>query len=1568
MERIRMFYSCRSRHRGFLLLFFAIIQTASAQNHPLKFRHLSTEDGLSQSKVYAVLQDSRGLMWFGTENGLDRYDGYNVRSFTHNSMDTSSISHNRIMSILEDSSGVLWVGTLGGLNAFDRKTETFTRYQSEPSIPTSLSHNAVWTIYEDRRQTIWVGTLNGGLNAFDRDAGEFVHYPIGKGGTDGLSDQTVMALYEDESENLWIGTTNGLNRLDRDRKNFTQFFFSADDPESLSHNYISSICAGQDGKLWIGTANGLNAFDPETGRSQRYYNRHGDPSSLGSNSVSSVYLDQEGVLWVATLGAGLNRFDSERGLFLREPARPQDPQGLNSNEIWTIFEDASGVIWLGTLGGGVNITNRNTERFILYEAESENPYNLSHNEVRAIYESRDGSLWVGTSQGLNKFDPERKKCIWYTSHTSRHGSLSYDAVWSVYEDRQGTLWVGTLGGLNRLDPNTGRFQTYLPNPLDPYSLSFYKVWPIYEDHEGTLWIGTLGGGLNKFDRETELFTHYRFDPSDSYSLSHDVVSSIYETRDGTLWIGTNGGLNRFDRERERFIRYQYNPNNPNSLSSNAVLTIYEDQQGTLWIGTAAGLNAYTPDEQHFERYQQDDGLPSDAVYGILEDKRGCLWLSSNRGLSRFDPASGQIRNFDIRDGLPSNEFSIGAYFKNSAGTMFFGSLNGLIEFSPENIRDNLAAPQILINDFQLFNKSVQPGKDSPLKRPVSETEEIKLSYKDSVLSFEFTALDYAIPEKNRYVYKMEGFDEDWIPTSAQKRFATYTNLHGGHYTFRVKGASSRGVWNEQGAAIRLTITPPPWKTWWAYGLYVLTLFAAILSYVRYKTEKQRQKLLQREKELEQERQVTERLKQLDKIKDEFLANTSHELRTPLNGIIGIAESLFDISAQQNIKAVHQNLLLIISSGKRLASLINDILDFSKMKSKGLNVQRNPVDINILAEVVIKLYETLSAEKGIHLENLMDKEIPPVLGDEDRLQQILHNLISNSIKFTEKGTITISAKSLDNISELPSRLQEKCSPATHFPMLLVTISDTGIGIPEEKLESIFLSFEQVDASTTRNYGGTGLGLTITKQLVELHGGIIWADSPPGQGANFHFTLPFADDVSAASAHHDHMTALTVEHDNAVPEKRMISEESNVTALNVIEQAETEFTILIVDDEAVNQQVLVNHLSSRNFRLLQAENGIDALKILDRERSLDLVLLDIMMPKMSGYDVARKIRERFLPNELPIIMLTAKNLVSDVVTGLSSGANDYLTKPFSKYELLARIDTHLHLLRINKSYSRFVPFSFMRELKRKSILDVKIGDHVHKDMTVLFSDIREYTSLSELMSPKDNFNFLNGYLARVGPIIQQHRGFVNQYYGDGLMALFPGQPEDGVQAAIAMQKRVTEYNQERAQKGRKAIQIGVGLNTGPLMLGIIGDGRRAAASVVSDTVNTASRMEGLTKFYGVPIVVSGSTFSQLSDPTLYHHRFLDRVRVKGKKNPVSVYDFYGNERESIIMKKQKSQEEFSEGLACYFAKNFVGATSCFYEVLRINPDDLTAKVFLERSLHNQFKGVPDGWDGIERRESK
>jgi signal transduction histidine kinase/class 3 adenylate cyclase/ActR/RegA family two-component response regulator len=696
--------------------------------------------------------------------------------------------------------------------------------------------------------------------------------------------------------------------------------------------------------------------------------------------------------------------------------------------------------------------------------------------------------------------------------------------------------------------------------------------------------------------------------------------------------------------------------------------------------------------------------------------------------------------------------------------------------------------------------------------------------------------------------------------------------------------------------------------------------------------------------------LTRQLLAADRMKDEFLANTSHELRTPLNGIIGIAESLYDGAAGTPSELMKHNLSMIASSGKRLANLVNDLLDFAKLKSYDLKIEPKAVDMHVLVDLVLMIGEPLVKGKELALINDIPVDFPAVKGDENRLQQILINLIGNGIKFTEQGEVRIEAE-----------LEGK--------KIWIHVEDTGIGIPAENMPVIFQSFEQGDGSIERTYGGTGLGLSITKKLVELHGGTIKVASKVGEGSVFSFCLPISDEkdlqvdtvqnpLQSPAPNQETPTNIDTHHDSHWVKETPVKST----------QGSGSIRILVVDDEPVNQQVLKNHLSFGDYHVTSVMNGEDALQVLEQEAPFDLVLLDIMMPRMSGYDVCKKIREKYLPSELPIIMITAKNQVSDLVQGFSYGANDYLTKPFSKDEFLARIKTHLNLFNINAAYGRFVPHEFLKALGQESIMDIKLGDQVEKEVTVFFSDIRSYTTLAETMTPQENFNFINAYLGRMGPIIQQHKGFVNQYYGDGIMALFLSEPEEAVQASIEMQKEVMLYNEKRLPKGRLPIKVGIGLHSGKLMLGIIGDRMRMEAGVVSDTVNTAARMEGLTKYFGVNIIVSGDSYKGLKTTDRHMHRFLGKVLVKGKQEPIAIYDFFAGDSPDLIQLKQRSLSAFEAGVTAYYQKDFASAATAFRQVLEINEADKTAERYLEKCLINQQIAVGKDWTGIEEMTHK
>ncbi|HEU4322960.1 MAG TPA: two-component regulator propeller domain-containing protein [Roseiflexaceae bacterium] len=796
---------------------------------PLRFDRLTPGQGLASPIVWDVLQDHRGFVWFATFDGLQRYDGYNLTTYLSRLDDSRSLSGNQLRVLFEDRSQVLWVGTWNnGLNRYDRQTDRFTRYRHDPADPASLSGNAIRAIVEDRAGNLWIAT-NGGLSRFDRATQRFVRFQHDPADPHSLGYNDIFSLYEDWAGALWIGTYGGgLDRFDPASGRFAHYRHNPADPASLSTDRVyTAITEDQAGGLWIGTWDGgLERLDRATGRFTHYRHDPADPASLAYNTVAALHVDAAGVLWAGTWGGGLDRFDPASGGFLHERSDPLDPSSLSDQRVVAITEDRSGMLWLGTEGGGVSLLDRYKQQFAHYRERPGDAASLAGSQVFGIAEDQTGDWWISTfGGGLNRLDRQSGQFAHYRHDPDDPASLSHDAVASVFVDRTGTLWAGTLQGLNRLDRETGRFVRYRHNDADPQSLSHDQVNTIYEDRAGALWLGTLDG-LNRLDRRTGRFTRYRHDPNDPTSLSAFPIRTIIEDRRGNLWIGTRGGgLNRFDRQTGTFVRYQQKRADPRSLSSNAVLAIYEDQAGTLWLGTEdGGLNRFDPATgQVIASYRREDGLPSDSITSILADQQGKLWLGTSHGLARFDPATRQIRAYDESDGLPISLFQFGAAHRSRSGELIVGGINGFVAFDPSQLKEDAAAPPIALTDFQLANKPVPIGPDSPLVQAIDDQPVLTLSHEDRVISIEFAALSFRAPARNRYRYLLEGFDREWTVVDGTRRFVTYTNLHPGSYLFRVYGSNSHGVWNHAGRSLRIVITPPWWQTLWFRALAVLLL-------------------------------------------------------------------------------------------------------------------------------------------------------------------------------------------------------------------------------------------------------------------------------------------------------------------------------------------------------------------------------------------------------------------------------------------------------------------------------------------------------------------------------------------------------------------------------------------------------------------------------------------------------------------------------------------------------------------------------------------------------------------------
>ena len=1305
---------------------FTLSAPAYGESRRGHFTHLDGSDGLPNSVVRRVLQDEEGFIWLGTQNGLARFDGFRFETYAHDPEDPGTLSGSYIVSLVEDSRGDLWIGTYSnGLNRLSRGTEVFTRYRHQPENPASLGHDSVLAIHEGSDGMLWLGTGHG-VDRYDPASGLFKHYRYEPGDAKSHLYDQVWALGEDHLGVIWVGTQGGLGRLDRESGRIVIARQSA-----VELGQVSSLLVDRRGEIWIGAEGGLFRWD----RQQQEVVAAGLPTGFEDSTdriadeVVALHQDHQGFLWMST-GRSVIGVDLEsRSVVSRY--RAGEANSLLGDYVWDIAQDRSGAFWFATRSG----ISRMAPRHQVFRHYRLDIAGRRLGNVASLREDRFGDLWVGTwAQGLHRFGPTAELKGHYRHDSEDPASLSNDWVWTIYEDSRGDLWIGTNAGLDRLDRSRDAFISFRPRSGGPASFGPGGVGGIIEDPAGDLWVAK-SSHLSRLDPRTGRLIQYVPDPADPTGLGGQDLLSLYIDGRGDLWIGSDGdGLLRFERESESFQRFHNDPGDPSSLSHDQASSIYEDAAGTLWIGTlGGGVNRLLARSGVFHSVRKRDGLPSDWITGIQGDERGNLWIGTDMGLARFEPASGEIHVYDAADGALTG-FSARAHARGRGGALFFGGSQDLIAFFPDDIGKVEQAPTVFITGVRTFGSESSDKGRRPdlLPRPVRRGgAAVVLSPEEYLFSIEFAALEFSNPEKVRFQYQLEGFDSGWIPADASQPLAQFSRVDPGSYTFRVKAANRYGVWDEPGASIPVTVLPTFWQTWWAYGLYSLATAGLVLAFA----------LSQRSK-VAYERAASARLRHLDKLKDEFLANTSHELRTPLYGMTGLAESLIDGARGKLPEGARSDLSMLVSSGRRLSALVDDILDFSRLREKSLELHRQPVDLHSLAEVVLALLRPLKASKELELRNNVPADLPPADADESRLQQILYNLIGNAIKFSEAGTIEVAA-------------------AVEDGRIAVRVTDQGIGIPEAMQTRIFEAFEQADASTQRQFGGTGLGLALTRQLVELHGGSLGLTSAVGRGSTFFFTLPRAPGEATAP--------------REKPERRGPPPGEAAAAMPTVEaplelepeekplaggrrgrlDTHASVSILIVDDEPVNRQVLVNHLTAQHFRVVQAAGGRQALRWLDRQ-TFDLVLLDVMMPKMSGFEVCRRIRDRFSMQQLPVIFLTAKNQTSDLVAGMDVGANDYLTKPVPKDELLSRVRTHLDLLFIHRDLEGVIDERgqliaerdrLIEELKTRNAELARFNHAIAHDLSNPLTTIKNYLGLAHRDAGQGDIEQLERDLARV-----------------------------------------------------------------------------------------------------------------------------------------------------------------------------------------------------------------------------
>ncbi len=1259
----------RDRSSVVLLRIFSVILFCMAlefaacgvQARTLQFQHLTIENGLSQSSAMKLVLDSKGFLWVGTYDGLNRYDGVDFSIYRTDPDNIQSISDVNIRALYVDSKGVLWVGTKnGGLNRYNAEDDTFTRFLANENDPLSLPDNEVRAVLEDEHGRLWVGTYDG-LAIMNKSSQSFVTYRLFKDDSRGKTE--VLSLSDDVmADSLLVGTSRGLYRLSPDSGAFERISLSSEEGDAYK---IQCLYLENKTILWVGTElHGL--FKVDLANMQTTH-------ALDDLAVWSFLKDRRGVLWVGTnkglyaKGELSGIMDPEKNSFSVFTFDPMDPRSLSNNDVLALLEDRSGILWVGTYAGGLNKLSPKALAFRLYRHVSENPASLSGNEVSSISVDTDNILWVGTrNNGLNKVDRKNGKVTVFKHDPNDESSISQNEITAVFNDSMGRLWVGTAdNGLNLVDKTTGTCVHYRNDPTNPASLSQDKIWWITEGSEGFLWIGTSKGGMNRFNPTTGECKRYRHDPDNPNSISHDRVRNIYEGADGFLWIGTNAGLNRFDRKTETFEHWTHDPNNPSSISNNRVTPILEDGEGFLWIGTDDGLNRFDRKTEQFTRFSPRDGLANSGIQGLLRDADGALWMSTFKGISRLDMRNGEVRNYSVKDGLQGIEFWMNAYFQDATGRMYFGGLNGLNSFDPEFIHVNSHEPPVVLTGCRVMNKPL-PNSKAPWA-----LETIQLDYNDLVLSIDFAGLDFADPQKNQYAYKLEGFDREFVHVG-NTHSATYTNLDPGRYVFTVRAANDDGVWNELGKSLTIVVTPPFWKTIWFQVLCIFFVFMVAYIIFRWRVgslERTRRELemlvKQKTKELRdevEERKVAQEesvaakiaAEKADMAKSEFLARMSHEIRTPINVIMGMAEMLAETSLNdKQFEYVH----LFQNAGEHLLGVINDILDYSKIEAGRVELERVPFQLRNELSVVLDLIGFRAQEKGLAIELVVNDDVPSrVIGDPARLRQILMNLLGNAVKFTAHGMVktTVCVEQIAHSFNEPTKIK-------------FCVADTGIGVPEEAREEVFNRFSQAESSTSRKYGGTGLGLAISKSLVELMGGQIWIEESPNGGATFCFTVFMREAPKQSSSGDPQPQPLPMP---SIQEK--FPPVSHVLHAGV----QGSKTLLLAEDNEANQAIICHFLSGVNLEIDIVTNGQDAVDKF-KDRQYDIVLMDIEMPILDGLKATTAMRNIEAEQErsaTPIIALTAhvdteyRRLCTD------AGCTDYLSKPLRKNVLLEKLQSY------------------------------------------------------------------------------------------------------------------------------------------------------------------------------------------------------------------------------------------------------------------------------------------------------
>jgi signal transduction histidine kinase/ligand-binding sensor domain-containing protein/DNA-binding response OmpR family regulator len=1217
---------------------------AAAQSNDYQFSRYNAEKGLSHNQVNCFLKDSRGFVWVGTADGLNRFDGYSFRVFKHDPADSTSISDHFINSIFEDPEGYIWINTRKGFNIYDPSTESLNRDATQAAKRLGLQDADFGTIIKTRSGDYWINHNKLGLLKYLAASKKLLKIPFKPSqNLSGSSSPVISDFKEDAQGNLWVVCEDGfIVRVDAHTyKLGLQSRLLKDKNLGRSPNH--RIFVDHEGQPWIYIVKAVfGAFYFDIKQNQLLAaSTAGLHYKLNNNAVSAIVQGPEDKIWIGTDHGGINILDKKTKSVSILLSNQSDPRTISQNSILSLYKDPTGMIWAGTFKKGFCSYHQNIFKFSLVRNLPAVAGSLPFEDINVFTEDRKGNIWLGTNGGgLIYYDRKNNSFRQFKNIPADPNSLSNNVIVSMFLDKSDMLWIGTyFGGLNSFDGR--KFTRYLHNPVDSTSLVDDRVWEIFEDSQMRLWVGTLADGLDLLDRKTKRFRHFRrLAPN---SVSSDYISALLEDKNGDLWVGTANGIDVLKRSTGKFVHYAYIAGDPKSLSSDGVTSLALDSLDNIWVGTSEGLNRYDRKRNAFISYNTKHGLPDNSVLSLVVDSRQNLWLGTPKGLVNLRvtkrnegiPTQFDVSTYNEIDGLQGRGFNENAALKLSSGELVFGGANGFSIFDPALIGDGSSPISVTLTDFQIFNKTVRPGEllnGKPiLSKSISETERIVLRHSQNVFSIEFAALNFLHPEKTGYLYQLAGFNNQWFEADNTRK-VTYTNLDPGTYVFRVK---MKGAGASTERRLELEILPPLWRTWWAYMLYMLLVTGALLVARWILIERQKMNF-----ELEQERRHAQQMHELDLMKIRFFTNVSHEFRTPLTLMLTPLENLL-----KNIQAdhsVHKQLSLINRNAKRLLNLVTQILDFKKLEVEETQFSPEPGDIVQFIREIAHTFSDLSEHKHIsyRFESAVTSRYAAF--DQDKLSKIMYNLLSNAFKFTpENGQVIVSLHIKDE--------QES------EDLLEIKVQDSGIGIPVEAQQKVFERFFQHPMPGHMINQGSGIGLSIAAEFVKMHGGTIDLQSKEGEGSTFTVTIPLRAALSGRQI------------ETPEPEAEVLSP-MDITLPTAAAGKKRPVVLLVEDNDEFRSYL--KEVLGQEYQILEAANGKSGLEII-LESIPDLVVSDVMMPEMDGIELCKTIKTDRRISHIPVVLLTAKAEEEQQLQGYQTGADAYVTKPFRLDILQVRI---------------------------------------------------------------------------------------------------------------------------------------------------------------------------------------------------------------------------------------------------------------------------------------------------------